>query len=75
MIDKLLGALIPVCITFGPIFMTRIAGTVAPQYGGHLVMVGVFMLLIGLVGIYRILSKQQKVIHDLQARVGMESGQ
>ena len=73
MIDKLLWALIPACVTFGPLFMTRIAGTAAPQNNNNLVEEGVFMLSIGLIGIFRIISKQQKVIRSLESRLGKEA--
>jgi hypothetical protein len=73
MIDKLIWAVIPACITFGPLFMTRIVGTAAPQNGNRLLTGGVLMLSIGLIGIFRIISKQQKVIRTMQARLGKEA--
>ena len=69
MFDKLLRGLIPACVTFGPLFMTRIAETAAPEYGHRLVVSGMLMLVIGLIGIFRIISGQQKMIADLQSRL------
>ena len=69
MLNKLLWAIIPACVTFGPLFMTRIAGTAAPQYGDRLVSTGVLMLSLGLVGICRIIARQQREIRDLETRL------
>ena len=66
MFDKLLWVLIPACITFGPLFLTRIAGTAPAQNGNQLVTEGMVMLTVGLVGMFRIISKQQKRIRALE---------
>ena len=70
--NKLLLAIVPVCVTFGPLFMTRIAGTTPPDAGNGLVTAGVLMLIAGLVVMFRIVVAQQKVIEKLQSeqRVG-----
>lgn len=66
MFNKLLRATVPTCVTFGPLFMTRIAGTAAPRYGDDLVPPGVLMLSLGLVGICRIIASQQRAIRHLK---------
>ena len=68
MFNKLLWAIIPACVTFGPLFMTRIAGTAGPRHGDHLEAIGLGMLILGLVGICRLLAAQQKAIRDLEMR-------
>jgi hypothetical protein len=54
-------------VTFGPLFMTRIAGTVSPEKSGGLVFTGVAMLATGLVAMAKIIANQQKVIEKLGA--------
>jgi hypothetical protein len=64
--NKLLLAVTPACITFGPLFMTRIAGTARPDAGNALVFAGVVMLALGLIGMFRMILAQQKLIERLQ---------
>ena len=71
--DKLLWGLIPACVTFGPLFMTRIAGSAAPENGNRLVTMGTFMLSIGLAGMFRIIAKQQRDIREFEAHLGNNS--
>jgi hypothetical protein len=66
-VNKWFVAIVPVCVIFGPLFMTRIGGTVVPETGRTLVMVGVLMLAAGLVVMFRLVLAQQKVIETLQA--------
>jgi hypothetical protein len=68
MFNKLLWEIIPACVTFGPLFMTRIAGTAGPRHGKGLEAIGLAMLVLGLVGICRLLAAQQKAIRDLETR-------
>jgi hypothetical protein len=65
--NKLLLAIVPACITFGPLFMTRIAGTARADAGNSLVFAGVAMLAVGLIAMFRIIVAQQKLIERLQA--------
>ena len=71
MLDKFLLAMIPACVTFGPLFMTRIAGTAAPEKGNSLVTTGTFMVSVGLMLMYRTMQKQQKRIREMEERLGV----
>lgn len=62
---KVIWAIVPVCITFGPLFMTRIAGTARADIGHRLEFSGVMMLAVGLVIIFRVITSQQKLIDRL----------
>jgi hypothetical protein len=69
-VNKLILAVVPSCIAFGPMFMV-IAG--AGRASGdpvfaHIVMdCGAVMLALGLVAMFRIITKQQSLIEKLQA--------
>lgn len=63
--EKFFSAIVPACITFGPLFMTRIAGTARPEAGNNVVFAGVFMLVAGLCIMHRKLAMQQKLIEKL----------
>lgn len=64
--NKLLTSVIAPCITFGPLFMTRIAGSARADVGNGLVFAGVMMLATGLVLMMRIIASQQKLIEGLK---------
>jgi hypothetical protein len=65
-IGKLAESCVPACITFGPLFMTRIAGTASTQVGDELVFAGVLMLAFGLCVMLSTIQKQQKLIAELR---------
>ena len=65
--DKLQLAVVPGCIAFGPLFMTRIAGSAKPEAGDSLVWLGVFMLSVSLGIMFNRIVRQQKLIEKLQA--------
>ena len=67
LLDKFFWIVIPSCLTFGPLFMTRIANTAPPEETTRLTSYGVCLLVIGLIGIFRILRKQQYAIDKLTA--------
>ena len=62
---KFLWALVPACVTFGPLFMTRIAGT-ARTDATYLVGIGVGMLAVGLCVMFRVLVSQTREIEELK---------
>jgi hypothetical protein len=66
---KLLWPIVPACLTFGPLFMTRIAGSASPEIGSGLVLAGVFMLAGGLAILFAVVRGQQKAIEELQAKL------
>lgn len=59
-------AFIPACISFGPIAMTRMAGTVSGELSDTLVSVGGFMLMFGLYLMFGLIAKQQIYIEKLE---------
>jgi hypothetical protein len=69
-LSSLLWPFVPACITFGPLFMTKINGTASPEASEHLVSEGTLMLSIGLIGMFLFIQRQQKTIEKLQARLG-----
>lgn len=62
---KILWALVAPCITFGPLFMTRIGGR-ARTDAPYLVEAGVGMLIIGLGVMFRMLVQQNHQIEELK---------
>jgi hypothetical protein len=64
--NKLLWV-VPACITFGPLFMTRIGGTARADVGVGLEFTGVCMLAAGLGVMFNVIVTQQKLIEKLQA--------
>ena len=56
---NLLWALVPACIIFGPLFMTRVGGTVRAE-APYLVVTGAGMLVVGLVVMLRVLIQQSR---------------
>ena len=70
---KMLWALVAPCITFGPLFMTRIAGT-ARTDAPYLVEAGVGMLVVGLVVMFRVLVHQSREIEELKRSLSGSSG-
>jgi hypothetical protein len=62
----LIFSLVPACITFGPLFMTRLGGTSTSKWAP---MVGSFMLAIGLSIVFGVVAQQDKRIKDLQAKL------
>jgi hypothetical protein len=65
--NKLLLPIVPACITFGPLFMTRIGGTARADVGNNFVFAGAAMLAVGLIVMFRIIVTQQKLIERLQS--------
>lgn len=72
--NKLLWSIVPCCITFGPLFMTRIGGWAAPEGGAWLVPTGVAMLVTGLLTMLTVFEQQQKRIGELQAQQRLNAG-
>jgi hypothetical protein len=68
MLDKLLNALIPVGVTFGPLFMTDIAGA-APA--AHLRLVGIVLLTAALIQMLRTIESQQREVKRLRTGSGV----
>ncbi len=58
--NKLLWSIVPACITFGPLFMTRIGGTARADWGDGLAFGGAFMLVAGLVIMFKAIAAQQR---------------
>lgn len=61
----LIGSVVPACITFGPLFMTRIAGSASPEVGDELVFIGVTMLAVGLGIMFTRIEAQRREIAKL----------
>jgi hypothetical protein len=70
-VRKLLWAMVPACVTFGPLAMTRIAGSARTE-ATYLEGAGVLMLAAGLCVMFRVITRQTREIEalkrDLQAR-------
>jgi hypothetical protein len=64
-LDKLLMVVAPAGITFGPLFMTNNAGEAIKDVR----FIGVAMLAIALVWMYRMILAQQRQIETLQQQV------
>lgn len=64
----LLIAIVPACITFGPLFMTQIGGF-ASHTNYPLEALGSLLTMIGLGIMFRILMKQQETIKNLQLQI------
>lgn len=60
-------SMIPACITFGPLFMTRIAGSASNDASNALVFTGVLMLSFGLGMMYSTIESQRRTIAQLRA--------
>ncbi|MBL8897104.1 MAG: hypothetical protein JNM84_05730 [Planctomycetes bacterium] len=61
------SSMVPACITFGPLFMTRIAGTASNDASTTLVFTGVLMLSFGLGTMYSTIESQRRTIAQLRA--------
>jgi hypothetical protein len=65
------SCIVPACITFGPLFMTNIAGTASPEHGNLIVFTGVIMLSFGLGFMIQTIEHQRRRIEEiLEARDG-----
>lgn len=60
---KILVALVPACITFGPLFMMGVVGTAPYQFTP---MLGCFMVIVGLGIMFRMIMQQQSVIEKMR---------
>ncbi len=64
----LLVALAP-CLSFGPLFMTNMGGT-ASGSGIPISMIGSFMVIFGLVTLFRHMMKQDQLIKEMKSQIG-----
>ncbi len=56
-------ALLPACISFGPLLMTNMAGLI--DHGWGVRMLGVLMLTIGLHGLFSLILEHRRVLNEL----------
>lgn len=65
---KLRHAMIPACISFGPLLMSRMGGTVTGGLGTGTVWVGVVLLTCGLHLILELVMQQQAFIEECRSK-------
>lgn len=68
--NKKIVAMVPVCITFGPVFMVIAGGGITPGHSfvDHVIMFGgAMMLALGLAAMFRVITQQQNVIEAMRA--------
>ena len=66
---KFLLTILAPCLSFGPLFMTNMGGTVSDS-SVPLSMMGSFMVAFGLLIMFRHMTKQAQLITQMQSEIG-----
>ena len=72
--SKFLTSVLAPCLSFGPLFMTNIGGT-ASDSGIPISMIGSFMVMFGLMIMFRHMIKQDQLIKKMQSQIGITDEQ
>lgn len=66
---KILLALTPLCISFGPLFMSNLGHPSRSGEMNYLILGGSLMVMVGLFSLFKLVIDQQKVIDSLQRKI------